>query len=327
MNVLVLGGTGFIGYYAVLELIRRGHQVTILALPPLPAEGLFPTGVRIQLADLNALPDTDVLDLLSGQEAVVFAAGSDDRATPKAPARDFFYRHNVTACVRFFTLCRQAGVRRGVLLSSYFAHFARVWSKFELAKHHPYIYSRLEQEEQCLRACGDELALSILELPYIFGAMPGRIPLWKPLIDYLVSPMPLFYTRGGTNAVSVNCVAQAIAGAVEHRQAGACYLVGDENLSWTEMLSRLGKAAGKPKRVILLPNSVVRLGLTAVKLLHRLQKREGGLDPVRLVEIQTRNTFFDPQPARNALGFLGGDLDEAFQATIRACGKTGISID
>ncbi len=38
MNVFMVGGTGFLGYHAVRELQKRGHRVTLLALPPLPAE-------------------------------------------------------------------------------------------------------------------------------------------------------------------------------------------------------------------------------------------------------------------------------------------------
>ena len=47
------------------------------------------------------------------------------------------------------------------------------------------------------------MSISMLELPYIFGSMPGKAPLWKPLIRYILSPFPLFYPAGGTTCVSV----------------------------------------------------------------------------------------------------------------------------
>ena len=75
-----------------------------------------------------------------------------------------------------------------------------------------------------------------LELPYVFGSIPGRIPLWAPLIDYLRSPFPLFFTKGGTNMISVIHVAEAIVGALEEGKAGEIYLVGDENISWVDWL-------------------------------------------------------------------------------------------
>lgn len=61
--------------------------------------------------------------------------------------------------------------------SSYFAYFDRIWPEMRLAEHHPYIRSRKGQEAQSLEAAMPDLQLCILQLPYIFGSMPGRAPL------------------------------------------------------------------------------------------------------------------------------------------------------
>jgi nucleoside-diphosphate-sugar epimerase len=318
-SVLILGGTGFIGYHATRVLQSRGFSVTAVGLPPSPEPGLFSAETRVVLKDLNALADSELLDLLAGHHAVVFAAGADDRVTPRRPAGPYFRAANVEAAQRFFTVARKAGVKRGVLLSSYFAHFARTRPELELAKHHPYIRSRLEQEQAGLDAALPELELSILELPYIFGAMPGRVPLWRPLVKYIAATPLLLYTRGGTNMTAVEHVAEAIAGAVERGKAGERYLVGDENLTWAEFLDRLGRAIGRRKRVFTLPNWTVLPALAGVKLLHRLQGREGGLDPVHLLELQSINTFFDPEPSRLALGHGSGGLDQSLAQTVKAC--------
>lgn len=325
MRCLIVGGTGFIGYHAVWELVRRGHEVSVLALPPPPTAGgdpcppLFPPQIRVTLADLATLPDADVQALLAGHDAVVYAAGADDRITPRRPAYDFFYRANVEATARFFALARAAGVRRGVVLGSYFTYFDRTWPHLALARHHPYIRSRVEQANAALAAAGPELAPAILELPYIFGAMPGRLPLWAPLIRYIASPLPLVYPAGGTNMIAVGHVAEAIAGALERGQAGARYVIGDENLAWADWLGRLTRLVGREKRVITAPAAAVRGAARCVRLYHRLQGREGGLDPVAFVALQTADTFFDPAPSRAELGYGRGGLDEALDATVRAC--------
>ena len=319
MDVLLIGGTGFIGYHAVHELRRRGHGVAVLALPPVPPEDLLPPEVPVTLADLDALPDDAVRALLRGCDAVVYAAGADDRVVPKAPADAFFERANVRPSARLFALARAAGVKRGVLLSSYFCTFDRLWPEMRLSAHHPYIRSRQAQAQQALQAAGPDLDLMILELPYIFGATPGRVPLWAPLIRYARSPFPLFYPKGGTNMIAVQHVAEATAGALERGRGGERYVVGDENLTWAEWLGRLSRLAGRPRRVITLPTTLVRLALWGVRLYHRLQGREGGLDPVAFAALQTRHTFFDPEPSRRALGYGRGGLDEALAETVRAC--------
>lgn len=319
MQVLIVGGTGFIGYHAVKALLKNGHRVTVLALPPLPAEDFLPSEVKIILSDLKSMSDESLKILLKKQDAVVFAAGADDRTLPKSPAYSFFYLFNVSVCVRFFTLARESGVKRGVLLSSYFAYFDRIWPEMQLSLYHPYIRSRQEQEKQTLKATFPDLELIILEMPYIFGSTPGLVPLWKPLIRYIRSPLPLFYTRGGTNMISVKHVADAITGAVEKGQAGERYLIGDENISWVDFLNRLLHIMNLRKRVITIPDFTARIAAGSLRFFHTLKGLESGLDPVAFINVQTKNTFFNPESSRQALGYGKGGMDEAFAETINAC--------
>ena len=319
MKIFFIGGTGFLGYHATTELIKRGHKVTILSLPPLPAPGLFPDEVHIELRDLGGLADAEVLEMLEGQDALVFAAGADDRVTPKAPAYPFFFKHNVQAVQRVIRLARQAGLKKSVILGSYFAHFSRIWPEMNLARHHPYIRSRVEQERAAIEAGGEDMAVMILELPYIFGTMPGRVPLWKPLVQYAASGLPLLYPRGGTTCVTVQQVAQAIAGALEKGRGGACYPIGGKNLTWSVLMAKIAYFAGREKHVITLPNWILYVGTWFVKIFHRLQGRESGLDPVAFVKLQTAETYIDNAATRAELGYADMDLDAALQETVDAC--------
>jgi nucleoside-diphosphate-sugar epimerase len=321
MDIFILGGTGFLGYHAIKELLRRGHTIRTLSLPPAPPEGLLPPEVSIYYGDFNTLSDDAIRAMMDGCQGVIFAAGADDSVTPKKPAYPFFYRANVLAGERFFRLAKEAGVTRGVLLGSYFSHFDRIWPEMALTKHHPYIRSRVEQEAAVFKAAGSELDVMILELPYIFGDMPGRIPLWKPIIDYLLWPIPwVFFPKGGTAMVGVDHVAEAIAGALEQGESGVCYQIADENMTWDAWLHRLSRLAGRQKKVVTLPNWIIKPGLIGVSLWHQVNGLEGGLDPTQFIELQTRETFIDPEPAQKALGFSGGGLDGALKDTIKGCG-------
>lgn len=318
LKILLIGGTGFLGYHATKELLACGHQVKILALPPEPLSGLFPAKVEIHLADMGLLSDVHLQSLLGGSDVVVFAAGVDDRVTPRKPAYPFFYRHNVESVRRVFTLARNAGVRRGVVLGSYFAYFDRLWPDMKLSLHHPYIRSRVEQAKTAIDAGGDEMIVSVIELPYIFGSMPGKTPLWKPLVNYIKSSFPLFYPAGGTACVSVNQVAQAIRGAVEHGEPGKCYPIGGTNLTWVQLMEELSRLAGKPKKVITLPTWFVKIGAWGLRIAHYLKGLESGLEPVAFIDLQTRNTFIDPQASQSALQYRSEDLTQALEATVDA---------
>lgn len=320
MKVFIVGGTGFLGYYTVKVLLEHGHKVSTMALPPLPKKGLLPEEVDVTLGDYRQMSDGELEQLIAGCDGLIFAAGVDDRAVPKAPAYPFFYEGNVTSTRRWIRLAKRVGVRQAVIFNSYFATIDKRWPELKLTEKHAYIRSRREQISASLTEAGEGMTVSFLMLPYIFGSMPGRVPLWKPLIDYLNSFVPvLFYPAGGSAMVSVEEVGQAAVSALEHGEHGCEYEIVAENLTWKEMITRLLMGLGKRKPVVTLPKFMVRWGGWLVKQYHHARGLEGGLDLPAFVEVQTRCACLNLGQARKALGYAGADLDEAFRATTLAC--------
>jgi len=317
-RVFIVGGTGFLGYHAIQEFLGKGWHVTAVGLPPAPPASLYPERVKMIIQNIEHLRDDELLDILHGHDALVFAAGLDDRHTLPKPAYPLFQHANVETPRRLLILAVRAGVRRAVVLGSYFSHFNRAWPELKLAEHHPYIRSRVEQEQAVTSVPGMDTC--VLELPYIFGQLPvqGWKPLWAPLIGYICKTPIVFYMNGGSACVSAQTVGKAILSAIEQGQPGTCYQVCDENLTWTELLSRLGRADGRKIRVVSLPRWLIHIGLYATWSLHAIQNKEAGLDLRRFAPLQTAKTFLDPEPARKALGYGPGDLDQAFRETIAA---------
>lgn len=320
MRILVIGGTGFLGYHATRELSGRGHDVTVLGLPPAPPADLFPEDVSIVLRDLDKLTDEELGALLSGFEAVVFAAGADDRTAPQSPAASFFYEANVKSSVRVTAAAVRADVRRFVLLGSYFTYFDREWPEMKLAEHHPYINSRKQQMELTRIIAGTDMALIILELPYIFGSMPGAVPLWAPLVNYVRSGVPLYYTNGGSNMVSVHRVAEAVAGACERIDESRIFQVGDQNLSWTELLQSLCAIIGREDdEVRIIEDNRINRVSWVIDAIHSMKGKEGGLHSAHFSEVLVSNAFFSPTESRRALGYKRGGLKQAWRDTVAAC--------
>lgn len=320
MRVLIIGGTGFIGYHAAHTLAQRGHEVTVLGLPPGPPEGTFPDTVTVDLNNIELLEDQALDGLLREFESVVFAAGADDRTIPKSPAARFFYEANIKSAVRLTAAALRAGVQRFVLLGSYFTHFDRVWPHMKLAEHHPYIESRKQQQELCTTIAGSDMALVALELPYIFGSMPGVIPLWAPLINYVRSNVPLYYTNGGSNMVSVKSVAEAVAGACEHINESRIFQVGDRNVKWTEFLKQLCEITGRSDDTVhILPDSSLNKVSWLMDAVHAIQGKESGLHAAHFPTIQTACAFFDIRESQQALGYEVGGLETSWRETVAAC--------
>lgn len=326
LRIFVIGGTGFIGYHAVRELLARGHLVTVLSRDQAKAATVFAGQVSTVAGDLNNL-DVDAWALmLSGFDAVVFAAGVDERATPKGKPDDFFYKANVLPTRAVLRGAEVAGVKRAVVVTSIFAWLHREKPELKLTDVHPYIRSRIQQEETAL-ACCDKTVLSILQLPYVFGPIRvGQTPLWEPLIAYIRTPVMMMVTAGGANAISVHAVAAAIAGAVERPKRTAIYPVGDENLSWADLLQRLCGLVGRPEqRITEIPVPVFRDLTRAGAFFKRLFGIRSGLDTSQLVKLLTQKMWFDPASSQKALGYKGGGLDAALKATIDSCPETSAS--
>ncbi len=308
------------GYHALMEFIDHGWEATVIGLPSSEKTLNIPPEVRVVLKDIVTIDDLDLLALLRGHTALVYATGMDDRTISKKPAYPKFFHANVEVPIRVLELARQAGVKRAVIFGSYFAHFDRLWPEMKLAQHHPYIRSRVEQEKAVLSLTG--IDVDVLELPYVFGSIPmdDWKPLWLPLVKYLYESPLILFTPGGSACVSARTVAAAAIMAIVNKRAGNCYPISQENLTWRQLLNRLARVRGREKKVIYLPNWIIKICLFSISILHYIRGKEGGLDLCNFTSLQTANTFIDPSLSQNRLGYEFKDLDEAFRDTVEACG-------
>ncbi|HKD76928.1 MAG TPA: NAD(P)H-binding protein, partial [Ktedonobacterales bacterium] len=287
MRVCIIGGTGFIGYNVTLESQKRGHTVTILGRHPPQPDHLFAPDVTIIQGDYLQMSDDALRDLLANQQAVIFAVRFDETGLHKIPAYDSFYRPHVLGCERIFRIAREQGAQRGVIIGSYFTYFNRIWPDLRLTQHHPYMRARQEQADVSLAAAAPSMDLMILEMPYIMGIVPGRVPQWASLIRYVNSSLPLWFTAGGTNMIAVSHVSEAIVGAIEKGKGGEWYTIGERNVTWATFLSDISRQLGRNKRVITIPTPIVRTIGWGLHGSYVVRRKERGLDPASYMRLQT----------------------------------------
>lgn len=265
----------------------------MLGLPPGPAPGMFPDTVTVELHQTDLLTDPDVEALTTGFEVIVFAAGADDRVTPKAPAARFYYEANIRSAVHFTAAALRASVKRFVLMDPYFTHFDRQWPYLKLAEHHPYIESRKQQQDLCKSIAGSKMVLVSLELPCIFGSMPGVVPLWMLIVSYVRSGVTLYHTNGGSNIMPVRAVAEAIAGACERIDDSVIYQVGDRNVKWTEFLQALCAIVDRADNSVhIFPDGSLGKLSWLLDALHSMQVMDSGLHAAHFTRVQTFYAFF-----------------------------------
>ena len=320
MKVFIVGGTGLIGSETARELISRGHQVTAIALPPLPKGALLPPEMNIEYGNYMELNDEQLKKHLAGMDALVFAAGVDERIEGPAPIYDFFKKYNIDALERLIKVAKEVGVKHVSICGSYFSYFAKKWPHLELTKYHPYIRSRIDQEKMALSYAEKGFDVSILELPYIFGAQPGRKPVWVFLVESIRKmKKSTLYTQGGTTMVTVKQVAQGIAGALETTSGGVAYPFGFYNYEWKDFLKIVHKHMGYPRerKIITIPNFLFALQGAQINKAHKKKGTEGGLDMVKFTKLQTANLFIEPEEGALRLGVSEDDIDAAIGESVR----------
>lgn len=245
MKVLVVGGTGALGGHAAIHLANLGHKIILGARrrphpdTPMAAmpflEGDYITG--------DFTPER-----LRGIDWVLFAAGNDPRHIPPGgDAEVHLHRANIEAVPAFFAACREAGVARAVQLGSYYHQAAP-----QLVAGNRYIQSR---KAACEGARGEGrpgFDVISVNAPFMVGSVPG-LPstIFEPYVQWAKGaiPVPPFGPVGGTNFMSFRSLSEAITGAFERGEPGAAYLVGDENMSFTDYFQLFFNEAGSPARL------------------------------------------------------------------------------
>lgn len=319
MKVFIVGGTGLLGSAAAKELVARGHEVVSLSLPPLPEGAVFPPQMKIEYGNYLELSDEDFRAYFRGCDAFVFAAGVDERVEAAPPVYELYRKYNIAPTERLLRLAKECGVKRTAICGSYFAYFAGLRPEWALDRDHPYIRSRTEQEKLALSFADENFSVAVLELPYIFGAQPGRKPVWVFLVEMLRKMKPVtFWCRGGTAMITVRQAGQAIAGALERNRGGQCYPLGYYNMTWREMLKIFHEYMGRPrKKIVTVPDWMFAVAVRFMKKRQQKRGSEGGLDLPKFVKLQCSEQFIDKALGCVPLGVEPDDIRGAIGESVR----------
>lgn len=320
-KVFVLGGTGFLGYHTVNELLQRGYEVRSLSLPPMPAENLFPATVENHLGDINSMSDAEVLELLDGIDGFVYAIGADERWTPDAPAYAAFYKANVLPTQRIARLCVEAGVKDFVVFGSYFSEMATKFPQYNL-QNQGYSGTRLLQELIAFAEGEGKMNVSSLRLPYIFGYMPGRTPLWSMFTQQLKGQDVAPVMKGGTAVISASQVAQAAVGALEKGEHRRTYAVCDSNISFSDFNTLIVDVLGQSEttHVITLPFEAIADQIKQIDAHAASEGKEHGIHMDISQKMQEEDLYLDPNIAFNELGVTPEkDMKSLIVETLKHC--------
>lgn len=318
-KIFILGGAGFLGYHTVKEAVNRGYSVKTVDIVELPENLKFKEEDKVEFIITNFfnLSDQEIIAMLKDCDGFVYAGGVDERIVPEKPARKFFYEKNVLPTQRLARLAKEAGVKNFVVFGSYTAEFGE--NNAELREHNyhkePYVETRLLQEKLAMYGGEGSMNVSVLRLPYIFGNMEGKIPLWSMFVDMLRGQDFMPVTTGGAATVTANQVGQAAISALENGQHRRTYPLATGYISYEDFYKKIVEELGQEEKTKLQIMSFEELE-EAYKEDQELTDKKGVEHGIRQVNMLRANSMEFRLPTDVAFDELRV-REEDIEATIK----------
>jgi len=268
-NVLVLGGTGFVGTAVCEMLLQQGWQVTVPSRVRASAELLQRNWPEVHVLELDVHDETALTQALTGQQAVV------NLVAILHGAADAFEKVHVALPRKLARACRAAGIKQMVHISALGADAAQSKSAPSM-----YLRSKGQGESVLLQAAGlgphTNFDLTILRPSVIFGVRDKFLNVFARL-QKVLPVMPLAGATTRFQPVWVEDVASAVVRCLERTEiAGApkapliLELCGPDVFTLRQLVqlaARLsGIRGGRGRPVLALPRWLGRLQATLMEL-------------------------------------------------------------
>ena len=256
-TVLVTGASGFIGRAACAAFAKRGWQVRAGVRGDSPIEG-----AELARGSLEQGWPVD------GVDAVVHLAGIAHQIHAQN-AEAMYQAMNCQATERLARAAMQAGVRRFIFMSSIKVNGERTSIdrpfRADDAPRPEDRYARSKRNaEGALTSLGGKMEVVVIRPPLVYG--PGVRANFLRLVRLVDRrlPLPLGAIRNRRSLIYVGNLADLIvAAASSPAAAGRTLLAADgEDLSTPQLITEIGRALGKPARLVQIPVGLLRLGGT-----------------------------------------------------------------
>lgn len=240
-NLLILGGTGFLGHHLLPMLSDAGYRVTVLSRNRDQHRDLWILpGVRVAIA--NVYDKSALRHWMRNVDAVINLVGLLNEN-----GNDTFQRAHVDLTASVIAACKASGVQRLLQMSALKAGHG-------LSR---YLQTRGEAEA-LIKRCG--LDWTLLQSSVMYGEDGGLVERFAQLLRY--TPMlPLARPHARMAPVYVGDVAEAIVGCLgDDTSTGRTFeLYGPQTFELIELVRAVATAMDKRRWVMGLPDSLGRL--------------------------------------------------------------------
>jgi dihydroflavonol-4-reductase len=317
-QVLVTGGSGFIGQHLVSELVGRGRQVRVLDVR-LPSRAL-PTVDYVQGSVLDA---ELVRKAMAGVGDVYHLAG-----LPGMWKRDRteFHAVNYIGTEIVLAAARGLGVRRFLHCSteSILFHTAGgddvAAEEASLSVEHmpgPYTRSKMLADRLALEAAGSGMHVVVGCPTMPIGPHDHNLtPPTAMLQHFLGGGLVQMYLDFVVNMVDVRDAALGLILAMENGRVGHRYIIGGDSLLLSQVLALMGAASRRRKFFVPIPGQLAELAASIIEFRANYLTRRQPTATVEGVRIARAATALSIEKARRELGYAPRSIEAVLKETI-----------
>jgi NADH dehydrogenase len=244
VNVLVTGGTGFVGSEIVHALRAEGRGVRALVRRPQSAIRLASWGVELVVGDV-----TDAASVRAAADGCTHVVHlvAIIRGRPED-----FRRVMVDGFRNVLDAARAAGVERVVLMSA-------LGTGEETKDRVPYFGAKWEMEHDL---AGSGLEGVVFRPSFVFGRRGGALPTFVRQVRYSPVVTVIGSGRQRSQPIWLDDVAAYVARGLDRPDAaGRTFeLGGPDTVDWNELYRRIAAALGKRRRLVHVPAGIARGG-------------------------------------------------------------------
>ncbi len=303
MKALVTGATGFVGSQIAAALTRRGDRVR--ALRRTTSSTLALDGLDVEHAYGDILDREAVDAAVRGCDVVFHVAAV---ASYWRTRREDVYRVNLQGTRTVLDACLAAGVPRMVYTSSVAAlgvpRDGRPADETQMLGRNEerwaYAHSKHLAEQEVRAAVANGLSAVIVNPAVVIGPGDHNLISGSMIIEMAKRPLPAA-PPGGASMADIDAVVQGHLAAAERGRAGERYILGGENLTYTEITAIIAALVGRRAPRWKIPAWVLPLAAAALDAINHFVTRPiASGDQVRL---SAHNVFFDSSKAIRELDY------------------------
>jgi dihydroflavonol-4-reductase len=317
MNVLVTGGSGFIGQHLVAALVTRGTRVRVLDVrsPTLMI-------ADVQYVEGSVLDASTVREAVDGVEQVYHLAGLPGMWMPD---RQDFHRVNCQGTETVLAAARAGKVQRflhcsteSILFDYPGAEGAASAASAPPAAAMPGAYTRSKAlaEARAMQAATEGFPVVIGTPTMPIGTHDSNLTPPSAMLRHFLDSRVQLYLDFIVNLVDVRDVAAGLILAMERGKVGGRYVFGGESLRLSRILALVAAISGRKHLTIAVPGRLAELSAGMLEFISDRITRRPPSGTAEGVRIALHASDLSIDKARRELGYAPRPIEPTLRETI-----------